>query len=285
MLRLYGYIGLALIAFAAANFYLVIQPFAEWYIPIVWYGFILFVDSLVYRVKKKSLISSYPKEFVFILVISVPFWLIFEVYNLFTHSWYYVNYLWYVHLANFTIILPAILETVSLVGALEIGKNLDRKRRTLLIKLYSGLDSRSSFAAIWLLVPIGALAVLLPFVVPAAIGVAAMFIGLFLLFDPLNYIMRKPSIMQKIASGKRSVVLQLILAGLIVGFFWELFNYMAYPKWIYTLSPAFMPNLKLFQMPVLGYLGYIPFAAEALAFYVFVRGFVFKKDNVLLLSD
>src|SRR5271157_1094687 len=128
MLKWYGYLGLVLIALAQINFFAKIEPFATWYIPIVWYGYILFVDSLVYNVKKRSLISSYPKEFLFLVVLSVPFWLIFEFYNIFTLSWHYLNYVWYVHFVDFTTIMPAILETFSLYTALNVGRRFDKKK-------------------------------------------------------------------------------------------------------------------------------------------------------------
>jgi hypothetical protein len=128
MLRWYGYLGIALIILAQLNFFAKIEPFATWYIPIVWYGYILFVDSLVYKVKKRSLISNYPKEFLFLVALSVLFWSIFELYNIFTLSWSYANYVWYVHFLDFTTIMPAVLETFSLFTALKLGKRFDIKK-------------------------------------------------------------------------------------------------------------------------------------------------------------
>ena len=68
-----GMAGAALIAFAVLNFYLRIEPFAEWYIPIIWYGYIFVTDSLVFRFSERSLITSKTREFVFMLLLSVPF--------------------------------------------------------------------------------------------------------------------------------------------------------------------------------------------------------------------
>jgi hypothetical protein len=44
------------------------------------------------------------------------------------------------------------------------------------------------------------------------------------------------------------------------GVFWELWNYVAYPKWVYRIP--FFDYLRLFEMPALGYLGYLPFGVE-----------------------
>ncbi|MEM3486457.1 MAG: hypothetical protein QXI12_12650 [Candidatus Methanomethyliaceae archaeon] len=75
----------------------------------------MFVDSLVKKRQGSSLISDYPKEFIFLLLLSIPFWLIFEGYNLFTHSWSYINYQWYIHIIDFSIIMPAFAETFMLL--------------------------------------------------------------------------------------------------------------------------------------------------------------------------
>ena len=54
MLKMYGYLGIALMIAAMINFYFVLPPFASGYIPIIWFGFILFIDSLVNKIKHKS---------------------------------------------------------------------------------------------------------------------------------------------------------------------------------------------------------------------------------------
>lgn len=280
VLRLYGYLGIALIAFAEINFYAKIEPFATWYIPIVWYGYILLIDSIVYRLKNRSLMSSYPKEFIFMVALSVPFWLIFEFYNLFTVSWIYTNYVWYVHLFDFTTIMPAVLETFSLINSLGLGKRFDRSVNRSKAKRLILRDGSGSLA-IKLLIVVGVFAALLPVLVPM-IGFPFIWFGLFLFIDPLNYLIGRPSIVQRVSQGKRSFVIQLFIAGIIMGFFWEFWNYQAYPKWHYNL-PSFIPSIRLFEMPLFGYLGYLPFATEVFLFYALFRSFIFKKGNDLLL--
>jgi hypothetical protein len=280
MLRLYGYLGLVLIALAEINFWAVIEPFALWYLPIVWYGYILFVDSLVFRIKKRSLITSYPKEFVFLLLISVPFWLIFELYNTFTGSWQYFNYTWYLHLVDFTTIMPALLETFSLLNAMNIGRRFDNKRNA----VKQGRSNRANEAfgrnIIKLLIVFGVFAATLPALVPY-FGFMLMWTGLFFFLDPFNYLTGRPSIIQKVSLGQKSLMIRLFLAGIIMGFFWECWNYQAYPKWMYTLPP-YIYNIRLFEMPLEGYLGYLTFAMEVFLFFALFRSLLFKNDNDVL---
>ena len=66
--------------------------------------------------------------------------------------------------------------------------------------------------------------------------------------------------------------MNLALSGLLCGVLWEFWNYWARAKWHYTVP--IMENLKLFEMPVPGYLGFPAFAIECFTMYVFVRALV-----------
>ncbi len=276
MLKWYGYLGVLLIAFAELNFFLVIEPFALWYIPIVWTGYILLVDSIVYKIKKQSLIMSYTKEFILMCALSIPFWLIFEFYNIFTNSWTYTNYVWYVHIIDFITIMPAVLETFTLLTVIGLFKNSDKAKQKRTASI-----SRSPSILLQLLVFVGACATILPFIAPS-IGYPFMWVGLLLLLDPFNYLTGRPSVAQKFSSGHKSTLYRLFLSGLIMGFFWEFWNYQAYPKWAYNLQYLLFSNVKIFAMPLAGYLGYLPFAVEVYLFFAFFRSFVFKGSNTLL---
>jgi hypothetical protein len=70
------------------------------------------------------------------------------------------------------------------------------------------------------------------------------------------------------------------LAGIIIGFFWEFWNFWAIPKWIYHIP--FVGFYKIFEMPVLGFLGYFPFAFELYAMYFFVRSLFIHKEVLLV---
>jgi hypothetical protein len=49
-----------------------------------------------------------------------------------------------------------------------------------------------------------------------------------------------------------------------------MWNFYSWPKWYYTVP--YVGWAKVFEMPLLGYLGYIPFAWELFALYHFVFG-------------
>jgi hypothetical protein len=61
------------------------------------------------------------------------------------------------------------------------------------------------------------------------------------------------------------------------GFFWEMWNFYSYPKWMYYLPIA--DFLHIFEMPVLGYSGYIPFSIELFALYHLVAGLLNLEEK------
>ena len=64
-------------------------------------------------------------------------------------------------------------------------------------------------------------------------------------------------------------LVNLLIAGLVCGLLWEFWNYWAHTKWVYTVPVP--PDIKLFEMPLAGYLGFPAFAVECFVMYVFTR--------------
>jgi hypothetical protein len=69
------------------------------------------------------------------------------------------------------------------------------------------------------------------------------------------------------------------LAALTCGFFWEMWNFFSLPKWYYTVP--YVGFARVFEMPILGYTGYLPFALELFALYQFLLAFLNQKDDAL----
>ena len=67
---------------------------------------------------------------------------------------------------------------------------------------------------------------------------------------------------------RRKIYALLALGALVCGFFWEMWNYYSFPKWTYHTPGA--EFLKIFEMPLLGYGGDIPFALELYALKILV---------------
>ena len=52
------------------------------------------------------------------------------------------------------------------------------------------------------------------------------------------------------------------LAALVCGFFWEMWNFYSLARWTYSIP--YVQRFHLFEMPILGYGGYLPFGLECL---------------------
>ncbi len=70
--------------------------------------------------------------------------------------------------------------------------------------------------------------------------------------------------------------------GLVCGLLWETWNFWARTKWIYTVP--FFDRFKLFEMPVLGMVGFAPFAVECLALVRFLQALGERRRPTLALG-
>jgi len=124
---------------------------------------------------------------------------------------------------------------------------------------------------------VGAVAVVLPLVVVSAWLVPLVWTGFVLLLEPINYRRGRPSWLGALARGDASLLVALLAAGAVCGGLWEFWNYWALSRWTYTVP--YLGDVKLFEMPVLGYLGFFPpFALECYAMYHWLRGALGPAD-------
>lgn len=249
---------------------------ATWLTPIMWTGLILLIDGIVYRLRGGSWLTTRRREFPLLVLASVAVWLLFEAYNLHLRNWRYeglpssslvrdFGYFW-----SFATIIPGVFEIADLVEVVLERAGLvgqDRPARR--------VSTRPSWA--WWLV--GIAMVTIPLALPASTAAylfGAIFIGFFLLLDPLNENLGLPSIRRQWRLGTRGKFYGLLLGGLVCGFLWEAWNQQAVAArgafWVYTFPEELRPfGLSYGQMPLLGLLGFPPFALELFAFYYIIR--------------
>jgi hypothetical protein len=250
-----------------------IEPFWTWHTPIAWTGYLVFIDGWIWRRRGESPLRNDRAEMVFLALVSVPLWLIFELYNKHTlFNWHYIGlpetllirYLGYAW--AFATIWPAILITAELVGAI-------RDRRA---PAYRRIDPERIplDAWAWMSVAAGAGMLLLPIVYPSQWLAAPVWLGFTLLLDPLNASRGAESLRGDLRARHPWRLVNLLVAGLICGLLWEFWNYWAYSKWVYTVPVP--PDIKLFEMPIAGYLGFAAFAVECFVMYVFARSMLWR---------
>jgi len=84
------FIGFCMIACSIPLACAKIEPFLTWYYPLVWYGLILFMDSLRAARGRGSLIFDRPLIFLALLFWSATIWFLFEGFNFRLSNWYYI---------------------------------------------------------------------------------------------------------------------------------------------------------------------------------------------------
>jgi hypothetical protein len=264
-----GMIGLPL-----SHYWLVekIEPFYSSIYCFLWWSYIFVVDFAVCKLRGNSLLRNRPKEFLFLTVWSVPVWMLFEAVNLRLHNWYYVMAPWslswgmiFLFLA-FGTVLPGIFETMELVLALieklsPGGRILSRPFEL----------TRWNLRLQW---SIGVLMLVLLLAFPGTCFCLAWGFAFFLT-EPVCYWKRRTeknqagrSLLGQLAAGDCTRLVALLVAGFICGGLWESWNFGARTKWIYSVP--FFDELKIGEMPVLGFLGFPPFALECYALVNFL---------------
>ena len=284
-----------------------LEPFASWNTPIAWTGFILFADGVVWRARGRSWIRSAPREFVLLALVSVPLWLVFEYYNLFINNWYYTGlpenaflrqfgYGW-----SFATIWPAIFEGADLITVWRSENPRDARTASPPQKHAKTLTPREHTTnpvvqehpvcvaahdvrpAQMASIALGAAMLAWPLLWPSPYLAAPVWLGFIFLLEPINMRLGGESLWWDFRRGERSRVTNLILSGFLCGFLWEFWNYWSRAKWHYTVP--IMENVKIFEMPLPGYVGFPAFALECFAMYVFVRALAVRIFGVQLKRD
>ncbi|MBM3335327.1 hypothetical protein FJY63_11755 [Candidatus Sumerlaeota bacterium] len=278
-LRWYG--PVAVVAFVLSTILMLVRvnPFYYHFYDFAWYCYIVFADSLIYRWRGRSLLSNRLGEFALMLPLSWFVWEVFEGFNLRLDNWRYEQYQevdgqWQLRLLPFTpkriplyfiafaTVLPGIFQTLELVRiwSQRSGNWMSRA----FVRQWEMTQEKFD-----VFVFLGLACVALPMFWPT-IFYPLIWLGMFFILDPINFRAGRPSILRELSKGNASLLVQLLLSGLICGGLWELWNFWAGTKWIYTV-PWPLGELRLFEMPLLGYLGFPPFALECYAMYHFLR--------------
>ena len=284
----YGWAGLVVIVLAEALLFWDIWPVPIYFTPLVWSGYIAAVDAAIYSIRGRSLIRTEPEALVWMAVLSLFLWLIFEWYNLRLLNWIYVGlpgnvYLRYLGYGwAFATITPALLETAEFLLATRFRNG--QAPEAAQAESAGGLDldaaatspEEKTASAAWM--ALGLVMLIVPVLLPIEWGVylfGSVWLGFILLVDPINDRRGLPSLFRDLRHGYRERLKALLLAGAVCGVLWEFWNYWATAKWFYIFP--ILQEWALFEMPAPGFLGFPPFAVEMFALYTLAAE-VLKKS-------
>lgn len=242
-----------------------VEPFATWYYLFAWYGLLLAADgahallvgrkgSGAHESGSRFHLLGRPSHLLTLMAWSAVLWLFYELLNFRLQNWYYVflpeplPLRWAGAVAAFATVLPAVLLSEALLNVLGVARATRWRGLTIRGGTLPALRAGGAVMLALVLVWPG-------YFFPLVWGATA------LLVEPFVY-RRAPerSLLHDLERGRPGRLLRLLAGGAAIGLLWEIFNANARTKWIYTVP--FFEELKLFEMPVLGFLGFPPFAVE-----------------------
>jgi hypothetical protein len=259
----WGWTGLVLcllswlLAWQRLTWFWLFQPHT--FLPI-WAGFILAVNALAVKRSGSCLLLRRPIGFALLFPASAIFWWIFEFFNRFVQNWYYTGiegmgpgqYSYFSSMA-FATVLPGVLSMIDLLLTFPaLGNGLARCRP---IRLSAPLWIPAvllAFAGLGL-----ALIGIFPDQLFALLWVSPLLIALC-----LQRLAGRPTLLHPLSHGDWRPVVVSALAALTCGLFWEMWNTSSLARWTYSIP--YVQRFYLFEMPILGYGGYLPFGLECL---------------------
>jgi hypothetical protein len=231
-----------------------VEPAATWLYQAAWYPTILGMAALIARREGRDPLTANPLHALSLFAWSAVFWFFFELLNWRLDNWYYVNVpagrparFIGISLA-FATVLPAIFLAARTLESWNVFRRVPvRPMRVTALGLHLTALAGMVFLVLPLLWP--------HYFFPLIWGATT------LLAEPALYRReRRWSLIGDLERGEVGRILRLLVGGAGIGLLWELYNSIARSRWIYTVPG--LDDLKLFEMPLLGFLGFPVFALE-----------------------
>ncbi len=231
-----------------------------WAFSPLWIGFIVCLNAISKWRLGTCVLERRPISFLLLFGISCVFWWYFEFLNRFVQNWYYVGVshigAWRYSLMasfSFSTVLPAVLSVNELLKcSCAFERAFDRP--------FWHFQPDRPFAIVMLIFSGTCL---------LSIGLWPDYLFPFLWISPLLIVCSMQimcglkNLAELAGQGRLGAIARLAASGLLCGFFWEMWNFWSYPKWIYSIP--YVGQFKIFEMPLLGYWGYLPFGLECAA--------------------
>jgi len=233
------------------------RPFQSYTFTPLWVSYVVFVNGLTYRRTGSCLLTHKTRYLLLLFPASALFWWYFEYLNRFAQNWYYVgqelftpvSYAVHATVA-FSTVLPAVMSTLDLLRSYPALRHT-RFQRPLVCA-----NRRTHAGAV---LGLGSFGLVIVAASPDY-SYPLLWISPLLILVSLQVLLSEENVLQKLERGEWHAITLPALAALICGFFWEMWNQYSYPKWAYCIP--YVQRFQIFEMPLLGYLGYLPFGLQ-----------------------
>jgi hypothetical protein len=246
------------------------------FIPL-WFSYILVVNALTVRRTGTCLMTAQPRPFWALFPVSSLFWWLFEYLNRFVQNWHYVQAGRFTPLeyfllatASFSTVLPAFMSTREYLLSFSFFERAFGK----VLPINPSRPKRLAWASL-----------ILSCMGLGAIGLFSDYLFPLLWVSPLVFVIslqtlnKERHILSDLTQGRWTLVVVSAFSAWVCGFFWEMWNYLSLNKWIYSVP--FVQALHVFEMPLPGYAGYLPFGLECAIIGEIVFALVIPKAELL----
>ncbi|NGX31810.1 MAG: hypothetical protein K940chlam8_01192 [Chlamydiae bacterium] len=236
--------------------------FESWHFVCVNLGLLCLFDAYYYFKHQKSYVMAHFGLIVVMFFLSMSFWEVFSIINAQLGLWKNVR----------------VFESALEQAQYALGHGLLIPLTFVMLSCFfpklKKLKMRSFSFGLELL--LGCLLLVLVFLVkPLNIFI---WVAIFLILDALCFKQTNIGLLALIKAKRFYPIIAFICIALVLGLFWEGYNQLQ-QEWTFTFTHFnFFP---IFGMPILGYLGYIPFIASLFNFYLLMESVVVKKPLAL----
>jgi hypothetical protein len=205
--------------------------------------------------------TSHPGAYAALFPVSAAFWWFFEYLNRYVWNWYYRGvegmtageYAFFAT-CSFATVLPAVTATAEWLGTF----------RPFADERLCGLarfDAHRPASAAGLI--LAAVAGLAGIVFCPDLAFPLLWISPLAVFLAVQVLKGEATVLDGLRRGDWRLAVRFALASLICGGFWELWNFHSLAKWVYAVP--YVHAFQVFEMPALGFAGYLPFGLECAA--------------------
>ena len=239
-----------------------------------WLCYIVIINALTFTRTGTCMMLHRTGYFLLLFPVSAVFWWFFEYLNRFVQNWYYVGVQYsavkYFVLAtlSFSTVLPAVLGTRDLLLSFP-GLRLRFHEWIMLKPQHPRLLALAVLAVS--AGGLGLIGIYPDYLFPL------LWVSPLLIIVALQALFGERHILYDISTGNWSVLVASIMSALICGFFWEMWNYYSLARWIYSVP--LVHRFSIFEMPLLGYAGYLPFGLECAVIGNIAGGITGKEKN------
>lgn len=236
--------------------------------PLAWFGYLLLLEGLLTWQTGQSPVRRRPHHFSLLCLASIFIWCVFDIINFGRgmHAWVYIGIpprmrdKFIDYFVAFATIVPGMLMTSQVM--LDAGWfDWAKSRRWQMPRWIKGVAFVAGLAMFaW------------PLLNPNPITNLTLWTSLVFLLDPINERLGRPSMFRDWQNGWYGRTLAAFAGGLLCGLLWEFWNYWTLSKWTYHLPfLGRLEQVRYFEMPVIGLLGFIPFAIECWVMWQTIR--------------